>query len=65
MAVPSAYLTTTKNAAAILAAMQRAGVPERFTFEFLKQLGFGSSSDRAMIAVLKALGFFERRVWTD
>lgn len=57
MAVPSAYLTTTKNTAAILAAMQRAGVPERFTFEFLKQLGFGSSSDRAMIAVLKALGF--------
>lgn len=57
MAVPSAYLTTTKNTAAILGAMQRASVPERFTFEFLKQLGFASSSDRAIIAVLKALGF--------
>ena len=57
MPVPSAYLTTTKNTAAILAAMQRAGVPERFSFEFLKQLGFSSSSDRPMIAVLKALGF--------
>jgi uncharacterized protein DUF5343 len=59
MSVPSAYLSTTKNTAAILAAMQRAGVPERFTFEFLKQLGFGSSSDRPMISVLKALGFLD------
>jgi hypothetical protein len=37
--------------------MQRAQVPERFTYEFLKQLGFASSSDRPMLAVLKALRF--------
>lgn len=59
MAVPSAYLTSTKNTDAILNAIQRAGVPERFTYEFLKQLGFPSSSDRATIPVLKAIGFLD------
>ncbi len=57
MAVPTSYLTTTKNTAAIFDAIQRAGVPERFTFEFLKQLGFPSSADRPMIPVLKSIGF--------
>ncbi|MGN6605772.1 MAG: DUF5343 domain-containing protein [Jatrophihabitans sp.] len=57
MPVPTAYLTSTKNVAPIFDAIQRAGVPERFTFEFLKQLGFASSSDRAIIPVLKAIGF--------
>jgi hypothetical protein len=59
MAVPTAYLTTTKNTQAILDAMQRAGVPKRFTYDFLKQLGYGSSSDRPMIPLLKALGFLD------
>ena len=57
MAVPTSYLTTTKNTAAIFDAIQRAGVPDRFTYEFLKQLGFASSGDRSMISVLKAIGF--------
>ncbi len=57
MAVPAAYLTTVKNTKGIFEAMQRAGVPERFTYEFLKQLGFGSSGDRPTIPVLKAIGF--------
>lgn len=62
MAVPSAYLTTTKNTAKILAAMQKASVPANtgFTYEFLKQLGFASSSDRPMIPVLKAVGFLDQ-----
>jgi hypothetical protein len=59
MAVPTQYLNSTKNTAAILEAMQRAQVPDRFTFEFLKQLGFGSSGDRPMIGVLKAIGFLD------
>jgi hypothetical protein len=57
MAVPTAYLTSVKNVTGIFDAIQRAGVPERFTFEFLKQLGFASSSDRAIIPVLKSIGF--------
>lgn len=59
MAVPSAYLTSTKNTAAIFDAMQRAAVPDRFTYEFLKQLGFAASGDRPMIPVLKTIGFLD------
>ena len=36
--------------------VQRAAVPTRFTYEFLKQLGYPSSTDRPIIAVLKARG---------
>lgn len=59
VAVPSAYLTTAKNVKDIFAAMQTAGVPTKFTYDFLKQLGFPSSSDRPAIAVLKALRFLD------
>lgn len=60
MAVPSAYLTKANAAAPVLAAIQKAGIPERFTYDFLaKQLGFTSSSDRPMIPVLKALRFLD------
>lgn len=55
MALPSAYLTSSKNTRNVLAAMQRASVPQRFTYEYLKQLGFPSSTDRPLIPVLKAL----------
>jgi hypothetical protein len=57
MAVPTAYLSTVKNINGIMDAVKRAGVPDRFTYEFLKQLGFGSSGDRPTIPVLKAIGF--------
>jgi hypothetical protein len=59
MAVPSSYLTSTKNVAPILDAIRRAAVPQRFTHQFLKQLGFTSSNDRAIVAVFKALGFLD------
>lgn len=61
MAVPSAYLTSTKNTKKIFASMQKASVPTTsgFTYEFLKQLGYASSSDRPMIPVLKAIGFLD------
>lgn len=59
MAVPSAYLTTAKNVKQIFGAMQQAGVPKKFTYDFLKQLGYPSSSNRPLIAVLKALRFLD------
>lgn len=59
MAAPTAYLTTIKNLDGILSAIQRAGVPKKFTYDFLKQLGFPSSGDRPVIAVLKALRFLD------
>ena len=59
MALMSAYLVTTKNAAAFFNAIQGAKAPERFTTKFLKDLDFGSSNDRLFIGVLKGLGFLD------
>jgi hypothetical protein len=59
MAVPTTYLTSVKNTRAILEAMQKASVPKKFTFEFLKQLGYPSSGDRPTLPMLKALGFLD------
>ena len=59
MAVPDSYLHSVKNVSAIFAAVKDAGVPDRFSHEFLKQLGFTSSGDRAVIAVMKALRFVD------
>ena len=59
MSLTTAYLASVKNVSGILEAIQEAGVPERFTNEFLKTLGFSSSSDRAIINVLKGLGFLD------
>jgi hypothetical protein len=59
MAVPTSYLTSTKNLDGILEAIAKAGVPQKFTYDFLKKLGFPSSADRPLIAVLKALGFLD------
>lgn len=59
MAVPDAYLNSVKNISEIFAAIKNAGVPERFTHEFLKQLGFTSSNDRTVIPVMKALRFLD------
>jgi hypothetical protein len=58
MAVP-AYMPRVKNLAAVFAAIREAGVPDRFTHEFLKQLGFTSSGDRSVIPVLKSLRFLD------
>ena len=57
MALPTAYLTGTKNLNGILAAIQTAQAPNKFTLAFLENLEFKSSSDRLIINVLKALGF--------
>ncbi|MFO6454030.1 MULTISPECIES: DUF5343 domain-containing protein [unclassified Aeromicrobium] len=59
MAVPASYLTSTKNLASIFEALRKAQVPDAFTYEFLKQLGYSSSSDRPVIPVLKAIGFLD------
>lgn len=59
MSLPSAYLTSFKNTAPILQAVQAAQAPERFTQKFLEGLGFASTNDRAIINVLKALGFLD------
>jgi len=57
MALPKAYFTSTKNVDAILAAIQAAQAPPRFTQKFLEGLGFPGVADRLFINVLKSLGF--------
>ena len=51
------YMNSVGHVPDILTRIQEAGAPPRFTHEFLKAtLGFTSSSDRGIIAVLKQLG---------
>ena len=59
MALPSSYLTSTKNLKGIFEAIQGAKAPEKFTTRFLENLDFKSSSDRLVIGVLKSLGFLD------
>ena len=59
MAIPSAYLTSSKNLDSILTAMQQAKAPERFTQRFLESLGFKGNSDRLVIGLLKSLEFLD------
>jgi hypothetical protein len=57
MALPTAYLTSTKNLEGILMAIQNAEAPPKFTVAFVQSLGYSSVADRLIINVLKALGF--------
>jgi hypothetical protein len=59
VALPTSYLTSVKSLPAILAAIQSAQAPERFTQAFLEALEFKSTNDRLMIGVLKSLGFLD------
>jgi hypothetical protein len=52
------YLQTVKKVPDYLEKVKAAQTPPRFTHEFLKSnLGFGSSTDRPFISILKKLGF--------
>jgi hypothetical protein len=54
------YLISIKNLHKMLDAVQHAAVPETFTYEFLKDLGFSSSNDRSLIKLFKYLGFLDQ-----
>ncbi|TXK18649.1 DUF5343 domain-containing protein [Homoserinibacter sp. GY 40078] len=52
------YMPSVVNVGSILEKIKGAGTPPKFTHDFLKStLGFSSSNDRAMIKVLRTLGF--------
>ncbi len=57
MALPTSYLTSTKNLEGILNSIVGAQAPEKFTTRFLESLDYKSTSDRLIIGVLKSLGF--------
>ncbi|NTW40810.1 MAG: DUF5343 domain-containing protein [Cellulomonadaceae bacterium] len=51
------YMPSTKNLDAIFDKIIGGVAPEKFTVEHLKAIGFSSSNDRAIIPLLKDLGF--------
>lgn len=53
------YIASIKNLHPILEAIQRAAVPDAFNVDFLKDMGFTSSNDRAVIKLLKYIGFLD------
>jgi len=57
MALPTSYLTSTKNVSGILDAIRAAQAPDKFTTRFLESLGFANAADRLFINVLQKLGF--------
>lgn len=57
MAILESYVVNYGKIEPFFAAVQKAGVPDRVTYEFLKTLGFKSSNDRQLIVLLKGLGF--------
>jgi len=59
VALPTSYLTSTKNLEGIFSAIQGAQAPEKFTQAFLESLEFKSNFDRLIINVLKSLDFLD------
>ena len=53
------YLMSVKRLPELFQKIRSAAVPSRFSFEFLKNLGFSSSNDRALPSLLKRLGFLD------
>lgn len=53
------YMPSVKNLHKILDKIQHAAVPEAFTYEFLRDLGFSNSNDRSILKILKYLGFLD------
>lgn len=51
------YMVSNNKIAPIVSKIQTAAKPQKFTQEFLKNIGFTSSNDRAIISVFKKLGF--------
>lgn len=51
------YIISNNKISTILSKVQQAAKPPKFTHEFLKKMGFVSSNDRAIVSILKRLGF--------
>lgn len=53
------YMMSVTNLHKILNAIQRAGAPEVFHLDFLRDLGFKASNDRGAVKLLKYLGLLD------
>ena len=54
------YMPSVTNLHRILDKIQNAGVPDVFNLDFLRDLGFTSSNDRAVLKVLKYIGMLDQ-----
>lgn len=57
--VTNAYTVKAGSIPKVLEAIKKAGVPARFSIDFLNGLGFTSSNDRSLISVFKGLGLID------
>lgn len=53
------YISNPAKVKAFLEHVQRAGVPEKVTCQYLESSGFKSKNDRALIPILKFIGFLD------
>lgn len=53
------YSQKPASVAAFLEKMQTVGVPKKVTYKYIKSIGFKSKNDRAVVSILKALGFLD------
>jgi hypothetical protein len=51
------YMISNNKIGPIIAGIQAAAKPPKFTLEFLRNIGFTSTNDRAIVPLLKKLGF--------
>ena len=54
-----AYTTVTGKLGQLLTKIKEAGVPPKATYDWLKSIGYSSSNDRTMLAVLRQIGFID------
>ena len=59
MTIPTSYFVVQNKISSIMESIQKAGVPDKFHIAFLESLGYKSTNDRAIIAMLKALNFLD------
>src|SRR5260221_11550980 len=57
MALTSTYVQVYGKLSDVFQHLAQAQAPEKFTVQYLKDLGFASTNFRAVIPLLKALGF--------
>jgi hypothetical protein len=60
MAITSSYLVAVGKLGEMMEALRNAQPPERFTARFLEDMGYKSTNDRRLVALLKALGFLDQ-----
>ncbi len=59
MPITESYLITTKNLSPIIESIVNAQAPEKFTIQFLTNLGYKSTNDRLYIRLFKDLGLLD------